>query len=335
MLSLGPTFELQIRWQKLHLFSLFFSLASGYQQVLSHADKKAKRIASRLCGPCPTHAMAIDDVPSIAVPGQILGPVSRYIAGSGTHVYQGNIASSLLGKVSINAPAKAPGPAKRLNKITAPAPGDLATISVVRHGRKREVLPDVNNVVLARVVRLMPKQAIVVIQQVGDTVLQTEWQGVIRVQDVRATEKDKVKMHESFKPGDIVRAQVVSRVVYLAEKTIITWTLADCLALYRRYLSEISPTTTSRRLLMNWVLSWPRARLAMTWCLSAGRSARIRRRALASSEKLPNRTDESSLIHVPPLSVADPAAGIEIVDDGKASDGSEERCRCGMGDVAR
>ena len=66
------------------------------------------------------------------------------------------------------------------------------------------------NVVLARVVRLMPKQAIVVIQQVGATVLQTEWQGVIRVQDVRATEKDKVKMYESFKPGDVVRAQVVS-----------------------------------------------------------------------------------------------------------------------------
>ena len=56
----------------------------------------------------------------------------------------------------------------------------------------------------------MPRQAIVTIQQVGDTVLQTEWQGVIRVQDVRATEKDKVKMYESFKPGDIVRAQVVS-----------------------------------------------------------------------------------------------------------------------------
>ena len=46
--------------------------------------------------------------------------------------------------------------------------------------------------------------------EVGDTVLETEWQGVIRVQDVRATEKDKVKIYESFKPGDIVRAQVVS-----------------------------------------------------------------------------------------------------------------------------
>ena len=78
------------------------------------------------------------------------------------------------------------------------------------HGRKREILPDVGHVVLARVVRLMPRQAIVNIQQVEDTALQTEWQGVIRVQDVRATEKDKVKIYESFKPGDTVRAQVVS-----------------------------------------------------------------------------------------------------------------------------
>ena len=30
-----------------------------------------------------------------------------------------------------------------------------------------------------------------------------------RVQDVRATEKDKVKIFTSFRPGDIVRAQVV------------------------------------------------------------------------------------------------------------------------------
>ncbi|GAB0135413.1 hypothetical protein EsDP_00003753 [Epichloe bromicola] len=154
--------------------------------------------------------MATEEVLSVAVPGQILGPSTKYLPGPGTHIHDGNIASSLLGKVTITAPTKAPGPAKRLNKLTAPAPEERATMSVARHGRKREMLPDVNNVVLARVVRLMPKQAIVVIQQVGDTVLQTEWQGVIRVQDVRATEKDKVKIHESFKPGDVVRAQVIS-----------------------------------------------------------------------------------------------------------------------------
>ncbi|KAG5951341.1 hypothetical protein E4U53_003302 [Claviceps sorghi] len=154
--------------------------------------------------------MAADETPSVAVPGQILGPSTKYLAGPGTHIYEGSVVSSLLGKVTITTPAKRAGPAKRLNKITAPAPEERATVSVARHGRRREILPDVNNVVLARVVRLMPKQAIVVIQQVGETVLQTEWQGVIRVQDVRATEKDKVKMQESFKPGDIVRAQVIS-----------------------------------------------------------------------------------------------------------------------------
>ncbi|KAM5342533.1 hypothetical protein ACJ41O_013499 [Fusarium nematophilum] len=154
--------------------------------------------------------MAVDEVPSVALPGKVLGPVTKFTPGSGTHVYEGNVVSSLLGQVTVTPPAKAPGPVKRLNKITAPTADELATISVSRHGRKREVLPDVDNIVLARVVRLMPKQAIVVIQQVGETVLQTEWQGVIRVQDVRATEKDKVKIYESFKPGDIVRAQVIS-----------------------------------------------------------------------------------------------------------------------------
>lgn len=156
-------------------------------------------------------SMATDILPSLAIPGTILGPASKYASGPGTHIYGGNIVSSLLGNVNVTAPAKAPGPTKRLNKITAPSVEELSTISVIRRGRKREVLPDVGNTVLARVVRLMPKQAIVVIQQVGDTVLQTEWQGVIRVQDVRATEQDKVKIHESFKPGDIVRAQVVRR----------------------------------------------------------------------------------------------------------------------------
>ncbi|KAJ4249462.1 exosome 3'-_5 exonuclease subunit ski4 (Csl4) [Fusarium torreyae] len=154
--------------------------------------------------------MAVDDIPSVALPGKVLGPITKFAPGAGTHVYEGNVVSSLLGQVTVTPPAKNPGPAKRLNKITAPTTEELATISVSRHGRKREILPDVDNIVLARVLRLMPKQAIVVIQQVGDTVLQTEWQGVIRVQDVRATEKDKVKIYESFKPGDIVRAQVIS-----------------------------------------------------------------------------------------------------------------------------
>lgn len=156
--------------------------------------------------------MATYELPPTALPGRVLGPTTRFLPGPGTHVHAGDVVSSLMGHVSLIQPSQPAGPSKRLNKLTAPGASAqaLPTVSVARHGRRREVLPDVNNVVLARVLRLMPRQAIVTIQQVGETVLQTEWQGVIRVQDVRATEKDKVKIHESFKPGDIVRAQVIS-----------------------------------------------------------------------------------------------------------------------------
>lgn len=151
--------------------------------------------------------MAANDLPALVIPGRVLGPATKYAAGPGTHVFEGNVVSSLVGTVSVAGAAR--GPAKRLNKITA-RPAELPAVSVSCHGRRGEVLPDVGNAVLARVVRLLPRQAIVVIQQVGDTVLQSEWQGVVRVQDVRATEKDKVKIQESFKPGDIVRALVIS-----------------------------------------------------------------------------------------------------------------------------
>lgn len=147
---------------------------------------------------------------SIAIPGQLLGPASKYTPGLGTHIHEANLYSSLLGVVHISQ-TKPQGPAKRLTKITAAPPVELPTISVSRSGdsEKREVLPGVNDIVLSRVIRITPRQAVVSILVCGDSVLEAEWQGVIRVQDVRATEKDRVKIYESFRPGDIVRAEVV------------------------------------------------------------------------------------------------------------------------------
>lgn len=168
-----------------------------------------------------------------AIPGQFLGQAQKYKPGPGVHLHEGNLYSSLLGTVSIAQPPSSTsgtsavssrGPAKRLTKITAPlhkpAGSDLPTISVLRDAgaaaatptnkKQREVLPAVGNVVLCRVTRITPRQAVVAILVCGNTVLEAEWQGVIRVQDVRATEKDRVKIYESFRPGDIVRASVVS-----------------------------------------------------------------------------------------------------------------------------
>jgi len=158
---------------------------------------------------------------SVAVPGQLLGPTSEYLPGPGTHIHNSNLYASILGPVTKTNPPKPLRPQKRLTKITSAAPAALPTISIERNisaGNakdggalaKAEVLPEVNSTVLCRVTRITPRQASVAILVVGETVLDGEWQGLIRVQDVRATEKDKVKIFESFRPGDIVRAVVVS-----------------------------------------------------------------------------------------------------------------------------
>lgn len=166
---------------------------------------------------------------SIAIPGQLLAPTSKYLPGPGTHIKDSYLYASILGPIATTIPARPAGPTKRPTKVTPAAPAALPTLSVVRDPEpaaarssgfgskagkdevaKKELLPEVDSIVLCRVTRITPRQATVAILVVGETVLDGEWQGLIRVQDVRATEKDRVKIFESFRPGDIVRAQVIS-----------------------------------------------------------------------------------------------------------------------------
>ena len=64
---------------------------------------------------------------------------------------------------------------------------------------------------LGSVIRLTPLQAIIAISVVDGVPLPPgeEFTGVIRTQDVRATEKDKVKIGDCFRGGDVVRGVVV------------------------------------------------------------------------------------------------------------------------------
>lgn len=158
---------------------------------------------------------AMSQIPLVAVPGQLLGSTAEYLPGPGTHIFSSNLYASILGPIKTVQPPKPSGPQKRPTKITPAAPTQLSTVSIERAlsavDGKAEILPEVNSVVLCRVTRITPRQATVAILVVGETVLDGEWQGLIRSQDVRATEKDKVKIFESFRPGDIVKAVVVSK----------------------------------------------------------------------------------------------------------------------------
>ncbi|OCH95772.1 hypothetical protein OBBRIDRAFT_809622 [Obba rivulosa] len=72
--------------------------------------------------------------------------------------------------------------------------------------------PAPNSVVLGSITRLSPLQAVLSITVVDGVPLPAgeEFTGVIRVQDVRATEKDKVKIADCFRGGDVVKGLVIS-----------------------------------------------------------------------------------------------------------------------------
>ncbi|OCF41480.1 exosome complex component CSL4 [Kwoniella heveanensis CBS 569] len=89
---------------------------------------------------------------------------------------------------------------------------DGAVVSVI--GREESGnTPDVGSIVIGTVSRLTPQQAHVTLTTSNDRPLpetSEEFVGVIRVGDVRLTERDKVKMGECFRLGDLVKAKVLS-----------------------------------------------------------------------------------------------------------------------------
>lgn len=134
-------------------------------------------------------------------PGQDLGPTSKFVAGHGTIVYHDRIRSTLVGVVQHTQQEGERSTIAVVNKNS----NDLAKDSLVGN-----LLPEVGNIVLARITRINRLQANAQIVVVGESPLAEDFQGVIRLADVRATEKDKVRIHSSFRPGDIVRAEVIS-----------------------------------------------------------------------------------------------------------------------------
>jgi exosome complex component CSL4 len=153
-------------------------------------------------------------LPSLALTGQLLGPVSKYTPGPGTHIYNSSIYASISGPVvssysPIANPSKAPW---------SRYPAALPTLSITRNPPPTtsflrggaSVLPEVDSTVLCRVTRLGARFASVEILVVGELVCREPFSGMIRKEDVRATEKDRVVVRECFRVGDVVRGVVIS-----------------------------------------------------------------------------------------------------------------------------
>jgi exosome complex component CSL4 len=155
-----------------------------------------------------------------ALPGDALGSTSTHLAGPGTHVYESKICASIIGSVSTT-----PHPTK----------SGKPTISIPRAPSKptnaplqRNTLPALNSIVICRITRVQQRQAsasILLVDPSPTTLLPESFahlttttssaediyfSAVLRREDVRLTEKDKVVMNESFRVGDIIRATVIS-----------------------------------------------------------------------------------------------------------------------------
>jgi exosome complex component CSL4 len=135
--------------------------------------------------------------PTLTLPGQAIGPSSANNPGPGTHIQSSHLYSSLAGTLT-STPSK---------QKSSPAP----TVSIARP--TGPLVPTTGTVVLGRITRTNPRQAnlsILALGAAGEHTCRDVFPAIIRQQDIRATEIDKVKVAESFRVGDVVRAVVIS-----------------------------------------------------------------------------------------------------------------------------
>jgi len=145
-----------------------------------------------------------NNLPPLAHPGLRLAPSSKYTSGPGTHIYDSHIYASLAGVPTLDNSTKAPTLSiPRL--LASSASSDVPSVNV----SVTNTLPKVGSIAIAKVTRCMVRQINVAILVVDEEVCGDEWAGVVRREDVRATEKEKVVIGESFRVGDLIRGEVV------------------------------------------------------------------------------------------------------------------------------
>ena len=94
------------------------------------------------------------------------------------------------------------------------APGKKSTMCV-RSPKGRvaeEGVVNVGDKVICQIQRINISQVVVSIVSVGDKEIPDGCKGIIRKEDItaRSIEVDTIALHECFRPGDIIRAEVVS-----------------------------------------------------------------------------------------------------------------------------
>jgi len=121
------------------------------------------------------------------VPGDRLGVIEEFIAGQGTYIEDGGIYSAATGYVLLD----------RTNKVASVDPKTRILL-----------VPRIGNLVLGQVTQVQEKSATIRILKIGDEVSTSSFSGIIHISNASLSYIR--SMHRVFKPGDYVRAEVVS-----------------------------------------------------------------------------------------------------------------------------
>ncbi|KAK4055585.1 hypothetical protein OIV83_000131 [Microbotryomycetes sp. JL201] len=110
--------------------------------------------------------------------------------GQGTYMRHATLLSSLAGFVSHDTKTN--------------------VVSVTSHKQDQQMVPEPDSIVIGTVTRITRMNATLSLLTVDGRPCRPDYQGAIRAQDVRQTNKDSVKIWSCFRPGDVVRAKVIS-----------------------------------------------------------------------------------------------------------------------------
>jgi len=124
----------------------------------------------------------------LVVPGERLGVIEEFIPDSGTYVKDSVIYSKTVGRALID----------MLNK----------KVSVYPLTAKSELVPKVSTVIVGQIGNAQSDNVLVKIFKMGDKKLSGEFSGILHISDV--SDRYVESMTDVCKPGDIVRAKVIS-----------------------------------------------------------------------------------------------------------------------------
>ncbi|PZC80681.1 hypothetical protein B5X24_HaOG214082 [Helicoverpa armigera] len=134
----------------------------------------------------------LKDVGKLCIPGMRLSASNKeFVAGPGTYELRGYIYATLCGTLKTELDE---------NQVT---------IVSVESPRTPSILPRTGDIVTAKVTVVNPRLVQCVILCVGSSVLARPYRGILKKEDIKATEKDRVDPYKCYRPGDVILARVL------------------------------------------------------------------------------------------------------------------------------